>query len=175
MFYNHAFPIYGLCYRGFKAYTDRAERRLLKTIVSAGDVVVDAGANIGIYSKFLFSCVGPKGVVHSFEPAPEHFKRLQSAMRPCGGAQPTWHFVLPQVAAEQFQTAVRGQLLLDELDGQLPLDQSAQARYAQSHQRGLLCGGSGMGMSPSLKSAQEAFLFHQPSASFMPQLFSDWG
>ena len=81
MIYNHAFPIYGLCYRGFKAYTDRAERRLLKTVVSAGDVVVDAGANIGIYSKFLSSCVGPKGVVHSFEPAPEHFKRLQSVMR----------------------------------------------------------------------------------------------
>src|SRR5262245_53009665 len=81
MIYGHAFPIYRLCYRGFKAYTDRAEQRLLKTIVSAGDVVVDAGANIGIYSKFLSSCVGPEGVVHSFEPSPEHFKRLQSAMR----------------------------------------------------------------------------------------------
>src|SRR5262252_1890739 len=59
-----------------------------------------------------------------------------------------------------FQTAARGQLLLDELHVQLPLDQSAQARYAQSHQRGLLCGRSDMGMWPSLKSAQEAFLFH---------------
>ena len=79
--YNHAFPVYSLCYRSFKAYADRAERRLLKTILSPGDVVVDAGANIGVYSKFLSSCVGPKGVVHSFEPSPKNFQRLQSAMR----------------------------------------------------------------------------------------------
>jgi FkbM family methyltransferase len=79
--YEHAFPIYRLSYRAFKAYTDRAERRLLKTILSAGDVVVDAGANIGIYSQFLSRCVGPTGVVHSFEPSPENFKRLRSAAR----------------------------------------------------------------------------------------------
>src|SRR5947208_6328725 len=79
--YEHAFPIYRLCYRTFKAYADRAERQLLKRILSAGSVVVDAGANIGIYSQFLSHCVGPTGVVHSFEPSPENFKRLQSAMR----------------------------------------------------------------------------------------------
>ena len=79
--YDHAFPIYRLCYRFFKAYADRGERQLLKRILSAGDVVVDAGANIGIYSQFLSSCVGPTGVVHSFEPSPENFRRLQSATR----------------------------------------------------------------------------------------------
>ena len=46
-----------------------------------GAVVVDAGANIGIYSQFLSRCVGLTGVVHSFEPSPENFERLQSAMR----------------------------------------------------------------------------------------------
>src|SRR5215467_6131298 len=92
-----------------------------------------------------------------------------------GGAQPAWHLVLPQIAAEQLQPAVRGQFLLDKLDVQLPLDQSAQARYAQSHQRGLLCVGSDVGTSASLKSTQEAFLFHEHSRSLMPQLFSDWG
>ncbi len=66
--YDHAFPIYFLCYRAFKAYADRAERQLLKTILSAGAVVVDAGANVGVYSQFLSRCVGPTGVVHSFEP-----------------------------------------------------------------------------------------------------------
>jgi len=70
-----------LCDRTFKAYADRAERQLLKRILSAGDVVVDAGANIGVYSQFLSSCVGPTGVVHSFEPSPENFRRLQSATR----------------------------------------------------------------------------------------------
>jgi FkbM family methyltransferase len=80
-FYDHAFPIYFLCYRAFKAYADRAERQLLKGILSEDAVVVDAGANIGIYSQFLSRCVSGTGVVHSFEPSPENFKRLQSATR----------------------------------------------------------------------------------------------
>jgi FkbM family methyltransferase len=79
--YDRAFPIYRSCYRAFKAYADRAERQLLKRILSAGDVVVDAGANIGIYSQFLARCVGATGIVHSFEPSPENFKRLESAVR----------------------------------------------------------------------------------------------
>ncbi len=79
--YDHAFPIYRLCYRAFKAYADREEQQLLKRILSPGSVVVDAGANIGIYSQFLSRCVGPTGLVHSFEPSPENFRRLQSAMR----------------------------------------------------------------------------------------------
>jgi FkbM family methyltransferase len=79
--YEHAFPFYRVCYRTFKAYADRAERQLLKRILSAGDVVVDAGANIGIYSQFLARCVSATGMVHSFEPSPDNFKRLQSATR----------------------------------------------------------------------------------------------
>ena len=79
--YDRAFPIYVLCYRAFKAYADRAERKLLRTILSPGDVAVDAGANIGIYTRFLSLCVGPIGCVHSFEPSPENFKRLQAATR----------------------------------------------------------------------------------------------
>jgi len=79
--YEYAFPIYRLCYRAFKAYIDRAERQLLKRILSEGNVVVDAGANVGIYSQFLSGCVGATGIVHSFEPAPDNFKRLQSATR----------------------------------------------------------------------------------------------
>ena len=81
--YERAFPIYWLCYRPFKAYADRAERRLLRSVLSPGAVVVDAGANIGIYSQFLSHCVGPAGIVHSFEPAPENFKHLQSATCNC--------------------------------------------------------------------------------------------
>ena len=79
--YKYAFPLYVLCYRAFKAHTDRAERRLLKRILSKGAIVVDAGANIGMYSQFLSCCVGPTGVVHSFEPSPENFRRLQSVTR----------------------------------------------------------------------------------------------
>ena len=79
--YQHAFPIYRLLYRTFKVYADRAERQLLRRILFAGAVVVDAGANIGIYSQFLSRCVGPTGVVHSFEPSPDNFKRLRAATR----------------------------------------------------------------------------------------------
>jgi FkbM family methyltransferase len=79
--YEHAFPIYRPLYRAFKVYTDRAERQLLKRILFAGAVVVDAGANIGIYSEFLSRCVGPTGAVHSFEPSPDNFKRLRTATR----------------------------------------------------------------------------------------------
>ncbi len=45
-----------------------------------------------------------------------------------GRAQPARQFALPQIAAKKFQAAVRGQLLLDELDGQLALDHAAQRR-----------------------------------------------
>jgi FkbM family methyltransferase len=79
--YVRAFPVYRLFYRAFKAYTDRAERQLLRKILFRGAVVVDAGANIGIYSQFLSRCVGRSGVVHSFEPSPENFERLQVATR----------------------------------------------------------------------------------------------
>src|SRR4029077_19252102 len=71
--YKYAFPAYRFAYRIFKAYADRAERQLLQKILFAGAVVVDAGANIGIYSEFLSPCVGPNGVVHSFEPSPDNF------------------------------------------------------------------------------------------------------
>jgi len=79
--YEYAFPVYRLAYRIFKAYADRAERQLLKKILFPGAVVVDAGANIGIYSQFLSHRVGPSGVVHSFEPSPKNFMRLRSATR----------------------------------------------------------------------------------------------
>ena len=79
--YDHAFPLYRFGYGAFKVCVDHAERRLLKNILSDGAVVVDAGANIGVYSQFLSHCVGPTGAVHSFEPSPENFKRLESAVR----------------------------------------------------------------------------------------------
>lgn len=79
--YQHAFPIYRPVYAAYKAYADHAERQLLRQILIPGNVAVDAGANIGIYSQFLARCVGPAGVVYSFEPAPENFERLRAAAR----------------------------------------------------------------------------------------------
>src|SRR5256884_944249 len=79
--YQHAFSIYRPVYAAYKAYADHAERQLLRQILVPGNVAVDAGANIGIYSQFLARCVGPAGAVHSFEPAPENFERLRAAAR----------------------------------------------------------------------------------------------
>jgi FkbM family methyltransferase len=79
--YEHAFPIYRPLYAAYKACIDRAERQLLRETLVASAVVVDAGANIGIYSQFFSRCVGATGVVHSFEPSPENFERLRSATR----------------------------------------------------------------------------------------------
>jgi FkbM family methyltransferase len=76
--YEYAFPIYRPLYAAYKIYADRAERQLLRKILLRGAVVVDVGANIGIYSEFLSGCVGPSGLVHSFEPSPDNFKRLSA-------------------------------------------------------------------------------------------------
>src|SRR6266545_5966324 len=86
--YEHAFPIYRPLYAAYKAYADRAERELLKKVLFPGAVVVDAGANIGIYSRFLSRCVGPSGAVHAFEPSPENFQRLRAATRQFPNVKP---------------------------------------------------------------------------------------
>ena len=78
--YKAAFPAYLPLYSAFKAYADRAERQLLAQYLSQGTVVVDAGANIGVYSRFLSGVVGATGMVHSFEPSPDNFVRLSAAV-----------------------------------------------------------------------------------------------
>src|SRR5438045_4737102 len=87
--YQYVFPIYRLLYAAYKTRADRAERELLKQILFPGAVVVDVGANIGIYSKFLSRCVGPSGLVHSFEPSRDNFKRLSAATRDVSNIQVT--------------------------------------------------------------------------------------
>lgn len=78
--YQIAFPIYRPLYSAFKARSDRAERLLLANNLLDGAIAVDAGANIGIYSRFLSKCVGRGGAVHSFEPSPENFFHLAAAV-----------------------------------------------------------------------------------------------
>lgn len=78
--YKFAFPVYRPLYSAFKSYSDRGERSILRSRIPARSVVVDAGANIGIYSAFLADCVGRHGMVHSFEPDRDNFARLESAL-----------------------------------------------------------------------------------------------
>ena len=58
---------------GYEAFTMRALRRCL----APGDTFVDVGANIGYLSAVAAGIVGPTGAVHSFEPVPRLFERLE--------------------------------------------------------------------------------------------------
>lgn len=61
------------------AVRDRYERELacLQRFISPGMVVVDGGANLGIYTVAAASLVGATGLVLSFEPGDEAFSVLQ--------------------------------------------------------------------------------------------------
>ncbi len=49
----------------------------LKENLKNGDTFIDVGANIGYISAVALNSVGREGQVHSFEPVPEYFNRLQ--------------------------------------------------------------------------------------------------
>lgn len=52
------------------------EFRLLDSMISAGDWVMDIGANVGHYTKRLSDLVGPRGRVIAVEPVPDTFALL---------------------------------------------------------------------------------------------------
>jgi FkbM family methyltransferase len=56
--------------------TLRADEQIVKSLLKDGDVVVDAGANIGLITLLAWSIVGNRGRVYSFEPHPKTFARL---------------------------------------------------------------------------------------------------
>jgi len=58
-------------------YENNKQAEIMKKFVKKGDVVMDIGANIGIYSLLLAKIVGNKGKVYSFEPDPKNFKILK--------------------------------------------------------------------------------------------------
>ncbi|HEX4156690.1 MAG TPA: FkbM family methyltransferase [Acidobacteriaceae bacterium] len=47
-----------------------------KALLHPGEVVLDIGANIGVYTRFLSEFVGPSGQVHALEPIPETYSYL---------------------------------------------------------------------------------------------------
>jgi FkbM family methyltransferase len=54
-----------------------AETRLCERLLQPGDVAVDVGANIGLYTLLFSQLVGAEGRVHAFEPAPANARRLR--------------------------------------------------------------------------------------------------
>jgi FkbM family methyltransferase len=60
---------------------ERTEREFLKAYLRPGDVFVDVGANIGLFSLIAAPLVGPSGKVIAFEPTGRTYKRLLNNMR----------------------------------------------------------------------------------------------
>jgi FkbM family methyltransferase len=60
---------------------DEVDLAFLERVVGPGACVVDAGASIGLYTKFLSALVGPDGRVYSVEPVPETYDVLVSNVR----------------------------------------------------------------------------------------------
>lgn len=60
---------------------DEPELRVVKHLVKAGDTVVDVGANVGWYTRYLSILVGDKGRVISLEPMPETFALLSICVK----------------------------------------------------------------------------------------------
>ena len=55
-----------------------AEFAVIRPLLDGGATIVDAGANIGIYSMFLARCAGPNAEVVSIEPIPATYDILRS-------------------------------------------------------------------------------------------------
>ncbi len=49
----------------------------LNRLLKEGMVVVDIGANVGYYTLLAAHAVGPRGLVHAFEPEPKNYELLQ--------------------------------------------------------------------------------------------------
>ena len=60
---------------------DEVDLGCLRRVVGPGACVVDAGASIGLYTRFLSERVGPQGRVYAVEPVPETFDVLASSVR----------------------------------------------------------------------------------------------
>lgn len=54
----------------FAQYRPPSLAPILEAALNPGDVFLDVGANVGIYTLWASKIVGPSGSVHAFEPAP---------------------------------------------------------------------------------------------------------
>ena len=86
-----------------------AALRLVDALVAPGQVVVDAGASVGLFAARMARLVGPRGRVHAFEPNPERHARLQAL------AGPRRPIVLHRAALSE--TAGDGRLWIPRVEG----------------------------------------------------------
>ena len=79
--YKHFYSLYYPLYDLWKTVSDKYERDLLEKLIKPGMNIVDVGANVGVYTKFLSMLTGKTGKVYAFEPDPLNFIRLQNHVR----------------------------------------------------------------------------------------------
>lgn len=65
-----------LCQRMYCGEFERTERQFLIDFLRPGDVFVDIGANIGLYTLIAALCTRGSGQVYSFEPCMKTYQRL---------------------------------------------------------------------------------------------------
>lgn len=58
--------------------TEEEDLVMLKNIINPGDHVLDIGANVGLYTKFMSQLAGMNGKVLSAEPIPETYSYLEN-------------------------------------------------------------------------------------------------
>ena len=73
------------------AIDDEPELGVVPALVRDGGVVLDIGANFGLFTRFLSEAVGPGGRVYSFEPTPDMFAVLTHSTRSMGLANVSCH------------------------------------------------------------------------------------
>lgn len=63
----------GMFYNAYETH----ELNFMTAVLRPGDVVIDIGANIGLFALVAARAVGPGGSVHAFEPVPGNCERLE--------------------------------------------------------------------------------------------------
>ncbi len=78
--FNNAYFVYKPLYYRFKKLQDKSLIAVFKRLIKPGDVIVDAGANIGFYSGMFCELAGNSGRVFSFEPDEKNFAKLKETL-----------------------------------------------------------------------------------------------
>jgi FkbM family methyltransferase len=60
------------------------EMQVINHLVPSGGIVIDLGANFGLYTRYLSVMVGESGCVHSIEPIPSTFQALSNNVKHLG-------------------------------------------------------------------------------------------
>ena len=65
------------------------DKYLFLSLARRGDIILDDGANVGIYSLLFSRLVGSKGKVYAFEPTPPTFAQLEKNLLASGAKNVT--------------------------------------------------------------------------------------